>query len=282
MRAMPIEPFPRRYPVATYFLLTFLLSWLGAFLVATLSLARGHGISVSKTAGILLFPAMLLGPPTSGVLLTGITNGRAGLRSLFERLQKWRAAPQWYALLLLPPVLVLLVLSCFKLAVSPAFSPNHFYLGILFGLPAGIFEELGWMGYAYPKMIVRWSPLRSATVLGLLWSLWHLPAINFLGASAPHGAFWFPFFLAFTLAMTAMRVLICWQYSNTHSVLLAQFMHLSSTATLVIFSPRVSPAQEVMWYTVYGAILWTTVGVMARSNGRALRKTINVSLARSS
>jgi hypothetical protein len=43
--------------------------------------------------------------------------------------------------------------------------------------------------------------------------------INFLGTL--HGTYWFPFFVAFTAAMTAMRVLICWIYANTKSVLLA-------------------------------------------------------------
>jgi hypothetical protein len=42
--------------------------------------------------------------------------------------------------------------------------------------------------------------------LGLLWSAWHLPVIDYLGVATPHGEYWLPFFLAFALAMTAMRV----------------------------------------------------------------------------
>ncbi len=143
------------------------------------------------------------------------------------------------------------------------FSPNQFWFGILFGVPAGFLEEIGWSGFAFPKMSSTGKALGPAIVLGMIWGAWHLPAINFLGAAAPHGRYWIHFFVAFAFAMTAMRVLISWLYLNTKSVLLAQLMHVSSTGTLVIFSPRVSPAQEVMWYGAYGCVLWAVVGVMA-------------------
>ncbi len=56
--------------------------------------------------------------------------------------------------------------------------------------------------------------------------------------------------------MTAIRVLIAWVYSNTKSVLLAQLFHAFSTGSLVVFSPpRVTAAQESLWYAVYAAAL---------------------------
>ena len=170
---------------------------------------------------------------------------------------------RWYGILVIPPLLVLAVLVLLKILVSPAFSPNQFWMGILFGVPAGFLEEIGWTGFAFPKMSLGGNRLRAALVLGVLWATWHLPAINFLGAAAPHGRYWFHFFLAFALAMTAMRVLIAWLYVNTRSVLLAQLMHVSSTGALVIFSPPVSAAQETMWYAVYGCVLWAVVRVIA-------------------
>jgi hypothetical protein len=108
-------------------------------------------------------------------------------------------------------------------------------------------------------------------LLGLLWSLWHLPVINYLGGAAPHGKYWFAFLLAFTLAMTAMRILICWIYSNTDSVLMAQLMHTSSTASLVVLgAPRASALQEALWYGLYGVSLWVVVAIVAKTYGRRL------------
>jgi uncharacterized protein len=125
-----------------------------------------------------------------------------------------------------------------KAFASPVFAPGMFLLGILFGCPAGWLEEIGWMGFAFPRMSRAWSPLFASIVLGLLWSLWHLPVIDYLGTATPHGAYKLHYFLAFTCAMTAMRVVIAWLYSNTGRVFVNQLLHASSTSALVIFSPR--------------------------------------------
>jgi CAAX protease family protein len=108
-------------------------------------------------------------------------------------------------------------------------------------------------------------------LLGLLWGAWHIPVIDYLGTATPHGPYWFPFFLAFTNAMTAVRVLIAWLYTNTKSVLLCQLMHASSTGSLVVFSPpNATPAQEALWYAVYAAALWPLVAILISIYGKPL------------
>jgi membrane protease YdiL (CAAX protease family) len=180
---------------------------------------------------------------------------------------------RWYTALLLPPVLVLTVLLILERFVSPVYAPNRFFMGILFGIPAGFLEEIGWMGYAFPKMRSESNGLVPSILLGLLWALWHLPVINYLGTATPHGAYWLPFFLAFSLAMTGMRVLIAWIYTNTKSVFLAQLMHVSSPSSLVLFGPSaVKPRQEVTWYAVYGTVLWIAVAIVIKVFGGHLTR----------
>jgi membrane protease YdiL (CAAX protease family) len=153
------------------------------------------------------------------------------------------------------------------------FSPACLGGGFPRGVPAGLLEEIGWMGYAFPKMRLQEGALDASILLGLLWASWHLPVINYLGTATPHGAYWYAFFLAFTVAMIAMRVLICWIYTNTESVLLAQFMHVSSTGSLVIFSaPRVSASQEAFWCGLYGIALWVLVAIIAKTYGRRMTR----------
>jgi len=218
-----------------------------------------------------MFPVMLLGPSFAGIVLTRIVDGRKGLRGLFSRMFLARVPAVWYTALLIPPVLVLTVLLFLQRFVSPVYAPNRFFIGILFGIPAGLLEEIGWMGFAFPKMRSPASGLTPGIVLGLLWSLWHMPVVDYLGTATPHGADWLPFLLAFTLVMTAMRVLIAWIYTNTKSVLLAQLMHVCSTGSLVIFSaPGVSAQQEVMWYALYGIALWAVVAIVVRTFGKGL------------
>jgi uncharacterized protein len=262
------EAIIRRHPVVTYFALTFLISWAGALAVVAPHLIR-HQVLPQMT-GILMFPVMLLGPSLAGIVLTKIVDGKS-LGVLFSQMFRAWVPARWYTVLLLPPFLVLTVLLVLERLVSPVYAPNRFFMGILFGIPAGFLEEIGWMGYAFPKMRSESNGLAPSILLGLLWSLWHLPVINYLGTATPHGAYWLPFFLAFSMAMTAMRVLIAWIYTNTKSVLLAQFMHVSSTGSLVIFSAaRVTAAQEAIWYALYGTVLWIVVGIVVKTFGRRL------------
>jgi len=256
------------YPVAAYFLLTFAISWLGALAVAAPHLLRPEPLPI--ITGILMFPVMLLGPSLSAIFLNWVAAGKPGLRDL-SRLLRARIPPRWYAPLLIPPVLVLTLLLTLKTFLSPVYTPNLFLMGVLFGVPAGLLEEIGWTGFAFPKMSSQHNPFGASVVLGLLWGLWHLPVVNYLGTATPHGAYWFPFFLAFAFAMTAMRVLISWLYINTKSLLIAQLMHITSTGSLVIFSPpAVSASQEVLWYTLYATTLWVAVLIVVKKFGTRL------------
>jgi uncharacterized protein len=216
---------------------------------------------------------MLLGPSIGGILLTGVTEGGSGLRGLASRMTRWRVPLQWYAPLLLPPALIVTVLLALRTWVSAAYSPNFFLIGVLFGLPAGFVEEIGWTGFEFERMCSRNNAVAAAILLGLWWAIWHIPVINYLGTVTPHGSYWLPFFAVFAVAMTAMRLLICWMYTNTRSVLLAQLMHMSSTGSLVVFSaPRVSAAQEVLWYGAYGCSLWVVVAIVFVAFGRRLTR----------
>jgi membrane protease YdiL (CAAX protease family) len=264
--------FISRHPASTYFLLTFTVSWTGAFAVAAPQLL--HHQALSKMTGILMFPAMLLGPSVAGIGLTAVVDGRMSLRQLFSQMLLARLPARWYLTLLIPPALVFSVLLFLRMFVSPAYIPNWFFAGTVFGLPAGFLEEIGWTGYAFPNMCSQNRALTASIQLGLLWSLWHLPVINYLGAASPHGNYWSAFFLVFTFAMVAMRVLMAWIYTNTKSLLLTQLMHVSSTSSLVVFSPsHATVLQEVTWYAVYGAVLWIAVAIVVTIFGRELADT---------
>jgi hypothetical protein len=105
--ALRPDSFIRRYSVLAYFLLTFVVSWTGALAVAAPALLRGQ--SVSKISGILMFPAMLLGPSVSGIVMTRIVSRGEGVKDLFTRMQRARVPGRWYGVLLIPPVIVFAV-----------------------------------------------------------------------------------------------------------------------------------------------------------------------------
>jgi len=202
---------------------------------------------------------MVAGAGLTGIALTAVTGGKEGLRELRARFR--RPVPRrWLAVLLIPPAGILAVLGGLSLGVSSQYTPQFFVFGIAAGVVAGFCEEIGWTGFAYPRMRARLGWLPAALLLGVLWGLWHLPVVDSLGVASPHGSSWPEFFAAFIAVLAAIRVLIAWTYVHTGSLRMAQLLHASSTGFLVILgAPQVTPAQEALWYALYAAVLWAIV-----------------------
>ncbi len=256
-----------RRQAAVFFAGTFALSWLGAALLVGPKLLRGEAIG--KFDGLMMFPVMLLGPALMGLVLSGIFD--RALRNLGRRLIRFGFPASWYLAFLLPFGVLWGVLTLLQTYVSPAFAPRFFWPGAAFGVVAGVLEEIGWTGFALPRLISPGDTFGPAVLLGLFWGLWHLPVLDFLGAATPHGAALVPFCLAFIFAMMAMRVIIAWVYVNTQSVAAAQLLHASSTAALVVFSPQVAPLQEALWYALYGSALWLVAVALVAIYGKQLK-----------
>ena len=94
MSSPKAKAFVRRCAVITYFVLSFAISWSGAFLVVAPRLLRHR--PVPKIDGILVFPVMLLGPSFSGIFLTRIVDGKDGFHALFSRMRRVRFHVQWF------------------------------------------------------------------------------------------------------------------------------------------------------------------------------------------
>ncbi|HEY2582166.1 MAG TPA: CPBP family intramembrane glutamic endopeptidase [Mucilaginibacter sp.] len=246
-------------PVLYYFILTFAISWLGAYLTVSGKLI--HGLNLIKPDGLRMYPVLLLGPPLSGVAMTALLYGTAGLKRLFSGLCLGRVARKWYFFFLaIPPIMINVVLFALNQLFSGQFVVNNFIVGFLFGIPAGLLEEIGWTGYLFPQLRKKAGLFPSALLLGLIWGAWHYPVIYFLGSASPHGPMLLPFFGVFILVMAAIRIFICYIYEKTRSLLLAQLFHISSTGSLVVFGPlNLSPEAETTWYLLYADALWLLI-----------------------
>ena len=231
------------------------------FLAIVLLISWGSGVAVHAPA-LVLFPLLILSVAATSIVLILVLDGPDGLRRLRAQQTTWRLGG-WYGVVFLPPALILVVLLALRAAAGSAFTPNHFRLGFAFGIPAGVFEELGWTGFALPALASRLGWKRASVIIGVLWGLWHLPVVDSLGAASPHGT-WLPAFVAaFVLALSALRVVISWAVTRTRSLLIAQLIHISSTGSLVMLGPfHVAPAQEALWYAGYGIVLWTVAGIL--------------------
>ncbi len=258
----------KRHPVRSYFALAFTISWIGSLIVGGAKLLRGESLNPNDLWLMGLF--MVAGPSVAGILMTYLTEGKKGLQDLLSRMTKWQVGVRWYSALLIFPFFVLLVLLTFAKLVSPEFTPTFFAIGILMGLFAGFIEEIGWMGFAFPKMQVKYSILSATLYLGFLHALWHIMA-SFLGSFAIFGEYWLPYFLGFSLFVIALRVLIVWVYINTRSLLLAQLMHASSTGFLSILVPMtMAPVYWTIFYSVYALVLCAIAALVISRYGKTL------------
>jgi membrane protease YdiL (CAAX protease family) len=87
-------------------------------------------------------------------------------------------------------------------------------------------EELGWRGYALPRLQARHSGLVASLILGALWAAWHL-----INATIPGMSAYWNSFPAFALFVIPQTILFTWLANHTRaSVLLAWLFHAAINA----------------------------------------------------
>lgn len=274
--------FIRRHQVLTYYILTFAISWSFFLVVGGPGLFAGaYWQSDPRFLPAVL--AMLTGPTIAGLLLTGLLTGRAGLRELGSRLVKWRVGGRWYAVALLTaPVLTASVLSVLSLT-SPVFLPPLLtaedkivlLLPVLGVAVSVLLEEVGWTGFAVPRLRHRYSVLATGLTVGALWGPWHLFQILWSAGTSyrevPVMLFVPLYFLCSVAQLTAYRVLMVWVYDRTGSLLVATLMHASYAAgTLPILSPSLAGGSFLINASMFGVALWIAVAAVALVDGRHL------------
>jgi membrane protease YdiL (CAAX protease family) len=263
------QSFVKRHSLVMYFVLAFVIAWIGSFVLVGPKYLAGE-IIVFDDIGKMALVA-LIAPFISGLLMTYLADGKAGLKELFAKMKKYKVAGRWYLPLLIFPALLLLVAVLLGILVSPEMAPVFTSFGILGGLSAGFLEETGWTGFAYPKMSGKANVLSTSIYLGIIHAVWHF-AFSFLGSSNDLGGYYFPYFFGSSLHIVALRVLIVWVYSNTNSVFLAMLMHVSSTGFFgILISTTMAPVNWVVFYNVYGVVLCLVASVVALKYGKTLK-----------
>jgi membrane protease YdiL (CAAX protease family) len=251
MRAL--TAFIAKHPVPIYFALTFTISWGGA---------------------VYALIAMLAGPSVTGILLTWLVSGRTGLRRFLARLLAWRVGARWYAVALLTAPILMTATLLGLSSTSPAFLPGIFtsedtgsllLISLAVGVSAGLFEELGWTGFAIPILRSRYGVLATGLIVGTFWSGWHLLP-NVWSSRAASGELAVSVYLTATALgvfvgyLTAFRVLMVWVYDLTESLLLGMLMHVSFTASLLTLNPLNLAGQNLQLYSfALAGMLWVVV-----------------------
>lgn len=284
-RMATIGPFSTRHPVLTYFMVTLAISWGGFLLAGGSGLLAGTHWQTDPQFMAAVF-AMLAGPPVAGILLTVLVSGAPGLRGLLSRLLTWRVGGRWYAVALLTaPMLEMAVLLALS-RISPVFLPSIVIAddravllvsGIAIGLAGGLVEELGWTGFAIPRLTGRYGVLGTGLIVGPVWGVWHLLQMWWVGSTSADAlplAVYLPvFFLSSVAILTAYRVLMVWVYDRTGSLLVAILMHASYIfSTLFVLAPPTTGAPFLIYSGAFAGTMWAVVAAVASANGWPLSR----------
>ena len=276
---MPLDrTFVARHAVAIYFGLTFAISWGGALLAIGGSGGMRGTTPASDPRFAYAVIGMLAGPTLTGILMTVLVYGRRGLREYVSRLVTWRVGATWYAVALLTaPVLMAVTLLALS-SNSPAFLPgivttddrtSLLLVSLAVGLSAGIFEELGWTGFAVPGLRQRYGVVATGLIVGILWTAWHLIQSVWASRAAAGELDMSTYFTAtavgiFVGYLTAFRILMVWCYEHTRSLFVAMLMHVSLTASLLILNPiGITGAPLQVFSFAFAAAVWVVVAAIA-------------------
>lgn len=247
-----------------FFSLTYTVSWiLWIASTAILRAASPQSFGFLAISG-LLYVLGVFAPSLVALALTARSDGRAGTLALLRRTVKWSVGSRWY-------VFAVGYMAAIKLAVAlllriatgawPAFGQEAAYimaLAIPFSTPVQAGEEIGWRGYALPRLSEHLGLPSASITLGVIWACWHLPFFFISGTDKSGQSF--PVYL---LSVTALSVAMAWLYWRTNgSLLLTMLMHAAVNNTKDIVPSAVSAAtnafsfssSRVAWLSV--AILW--------------------------
>lgn len=249
METLHTSPFEKlrqlmqRYPLLFYFFLTYTFSWI---ITIPILLSTWNIIPGDYSLGFYI--KQWVGPALAAIIMTRVTEGQTGLLGLRQRIRHWRAGWQLYVFILLGfPVLILLgiIVQQGGLSNLQDFDLRElgnypvYFIGIFFG--TGLPEEIGWRGFALPRMQKRYGPLWSSLILGAMWAFWHVlsfllpahgggPGVNLVAS--------FVNFIVFLLMVVALTIIFTWVFNHTQgSILIASLVHTAVDAPQLVWAP---------------------------------------------
>lgn len=242
---------------------------LAAFLILTPLISLAIPILVSLPPEITPLMIALI-PAILAILLTALTNGARGVRALLKKLFAWRVSFKWYVIALGLALGLRLMMSVLALLLGlipaiqiRAWSLPEFILLGTFILVGGAMEELGWRGYALPKLLDNRSALFSALFIGLVWGVLHL-SLTFPGQMNA-GSHWLPTLLQ----LIGLSVVLTWLYIQTGSNIVIPIMFHAGQNFLVFVNEGITLTQQLWLMTVitlvYSLVIFSFFGTSLQS-----------------
>jgi uncharacterized protein len=255
----------RRHPLISFLVLTYAISWL---LWAPLVMFSG------QLPGPLAFVLLVLGsnvPSALGVLFVALLRGRSGVRTLLGRLLRARIGLFWYlaVVALAVPALCAVWVSALLGGPTPVVVATipAIIVSFLFSIFPGsaVGEELGWRGFALPRLQARHNALAASLILGAAWGIYHFPLFLLGSPIRP-----FALFLPFAIGCVIMSIFYTWIYNGTGgSLLIVVLLHATTNLPLTVVYERLGEDSVVPVFWLLDAILAIIAVILIARTGAA-------------
>lgn len=245
-----------RWSLIAFFVLTFAVTWVLFITVAA-------AIPANTAAGYALVLLGAYAPGLVALALTARQTGLDGVRALLGRILIANVAAKWYVFAVSYVVVVKLSAALLHRLIAgawPPFGTDSVYLiplAIALSTPFQAGEELGWRGYALPRLADRYGLAAASVVLGAIWALWHVPQFFIVAADTYHQSF-----IVWALQVIAISIAMAWLYAKTGgSLLLVMLMHAAINNAKDIVPSGVPDPRGV--FTVHASLVsWLALGVL--------------------
>ncbi len=205
-----------------------------------------------------LIPLGIFAPILSASVLTLRKSGKKGLSKLFKGLLKLNVKWYWYLAVLVPAIITTITHLIFSAVFGykefiglDKILVSYFFLSVFL-----ILEEVGWRGYALPRLQQKFSAFKASILLGVIWAFWHFPFWTLIPIEGAPDPFYI-FYLTGSLGALIMSIIITWVYNSTKgSLALSAFCHASFNATIGALTFEKSSA-------IYHNLLFVTLGILA-------------------
>ena len=258
------------HQILSYVLLTFIISWGTILCIVGLDGLPASSEEDKQAMGV----GLLLGPLMATVIMTAVLDGREGFRQLLSRATLRHLRGDIVIGALLAPISSIATLLLLSTFVSEEFTPKIFtatnksslvITGISVGLVIATFEEVGWSGWAVPRLLqLTHSVSRTGIITGLIWGLWHFP-IFWDGDTFSSRESLFLLLGRLFSWIVAFRVIMVWLYNRTRSLAVMVLMHASLVVCVIAIEPPLKKGTDLLTYMLsWTVMLWLVIWVGAR------------------
>lgn len=248
----------KKYPIAWFYILAFGFSWLG--MISAVLASRGIA-PFYRPYFLVLSIFFTIGPALAAVIVSQMAQGKTGVQNLLKGLIRWRVGLVWYIIAVLSPVVLFtvaqVVTKLLGLPITIAMPQVNLSPYVIFSFGVNFFantcEEIGWRGFALPRLQKRYNALLATLIVGILWGLWHFPFVFLAGPMSEYPFLWF-------ISIVTDAFVYTWIYNSTKgSILLVALLHGSGNI-VGAFIPGVSPVAYALVNCVVAIALIAVLG----------------------